>query len=124
MLYIRLLAIFALLLMGQFARAGAYEEMIDAVKKDDTHTIASLLKRGFDASSSDQEGNTMLILAAKEGSQKAAKQLVAARAKVNTRNVLGETAVMLAALYGHVEIVRDLVVHGAEINSPGWPPLI
>ena len=119
MLLIRYVLALGLVLTCQFASAGAYEDMLDAVKRDDTSRMSALFKRGFDANTTDQEGNTLLMLAAKVGSAKAVKQLVKTRAKVNARNALGESALMLAALQGHLEIVRDLVSDGAEVNSTG-----
>ena len=124
MLYIKRILFLVTMLACQFAVAGAYEDMMDAVKRDDTRTIDALLKRGLDANTSDQEGNTLLILAVREGSEKAAKRLVAARARVNARNSLGESALMLAALRGQLEIVRELVDNGADVNSPGWTALM
>ncbi len=125
MFYIKHIAGLVLALVWQVALAGVYEDMLDAVKKDDVRAVSQLLKRGVDAATVDQEGNSLLILAIREDSVGTVKALLAARANVNSRNALGETALMLAALRGDLEVVRQLLVHGAEVNPTGdWTPLI
>src|SRR3954466_7334620 len=104
--------------------ASSFEEMVSAVKQDRPEVVTALIKRGFDPDTSDQEGNTLLMIAAKEGSAGVAKQLLAARAKVEPRNEFGESALMMAAIKGNVEITRALVERGASINFPGWTPLM
>ena len=125
MLNNRMIAALLLILASQFAgAASSYEEMIDAVKQDKTEIVSSLLKRGFDPNSSDREGNTLLMMAAKAGSNGVVKQLLAARAKVLSVNEFGETALMMAAIGGHVDIARSLLERGAVLNRPGWTPLM
>lgn len=125
MWYINLIAGLVLALIWQVSHAGVYEDMLDAVKKDDVQAVSQLLKRGVEAGTVDREGNSLLILAIKEGSVGTVKVLLAARADVNSRNALGETALMLAAMRGDLEVVRQLLIQGAEVNPPGdWTPLI
>ena len=61
MSYIKHVSLLVMLLICQFAVAGAYEDMIDAVKRDDTRAISALLKRGVDANTSDQDHARNLI---------------------------------------------------------------
>ena len=101
MWYIKIIMrVLLLALVWEVSLAGVYEDMLDAVKKDDVRAVSQLLKRGVDAATVDREGNSLLILAIKEGSVGTVKALLAARADVNSRNALGETALMLAALRG------------------------
>ena len=113
-----------MLLACQLAAAGAYEDMLEAIKQDQVPAIAALLKRGFDVDTTDKEGNSLLMLAAKEGRVNAVKLLLKSRAKVNARNEFGETALMLAAIQGHLDIARELLQHGAQVNRAGWTPLM
>jgi uncharacterized protein len=113
-----------LALICQLAAAGVYEDMIAAVKANHIDVIDALLKRGFDVNAVDREGNTLLMIAAKEGSPAATTRLLAAHPKVNARNEFGETALMLASIQGHLDIVRSLLIGGADSNQPGWTPLM
>ncbi len=108
----------------QFAIAGAYEDMLDAVRRDDTKAVAGFLKRGFDANTTDAEGNSLLMLAIKESSAGSVKLLLETRVQINARNALGENALMLAAMAGQLEIVRNLLLRGAQPNQAGWTPLM
>jgi ankyrin repeat protein len=50
--------------------------------------------------------------------------LLKRRARLNTRNRNGETALSLAAYQGKLPFVKRLVEAGADVNLYGWPPLI
>ena len=122
--YLRGAAAFLLLLACAGAAAGVYEDMIQAIGLDDERTVANLLKRGVDADTVAPDGSTLLMVAAKSGKPSMVKTLLTARPRVNARNSFGETALMLAAFGGHLEIVQLLLANGAEVNQPGWTPLI
>ena len=107
------------------AWSGAYEDMIRAIGMDDQRSVASLLKRGVDVDSVvAPDGDTLLILAAKEGKAGLVKLLLGARPKVNARNRHGETALMFASFHGHADVVKQLLGQGAEVNQSGWTPLM
>src|SRR5947207_2078408 len=65
MLFMRTALIGFLALNCNVTRAGAYEEMLEAIKKDDAPAVSQLLKRGMDVNSADAQGNSWLILAAR-----------------------------------------------------------
>ena len=113
-----------LALFCHFAWAGVYEDMIAAVRADHVDVIDSLLKRGFDANAVDREGNTLLMLAAREGSKRAASRLLAAHIKVDARNIFGESALMIAALQGNLDLTRSMLLSGADPNQTGWTALM
>ena len=93
MLYRNFIGGLILLFGSQFAvAASSFEQMVDAVKTDKPDVVNSLLKRGFDPNTSDREGNTLLMMAAKEGSNGVVKQLLAAQAKVQSVNEFGADA--------------------------------
>lgn len=114
--------IFALLL-PVFAHAGAYEDMEEAMIRQDPSAIIDLLKRGVDVNTVDREGNTLLTQAIKRDLPEAVDYLMTHRARLNPRNKHGETALSVAAYNGKMVYVKKLVEAGAEINYYGWPPL-
>lgn len=114
--------IFALLL-PIFAHAGAFEDMEEAMIRQDASAIIDLLKRGVDVNTVDRDGNTLLTQAIKRDIPEAVDYLMAHRARLNTRNRHGETALSIAAYNGRTAFVKKLVEAGAEINYYGWPPL-
>src|SRR5262245_39633081 len=91
------------------AHAGVYEDMLQAIDISDERGVANLLKRGVDVDTVAPDGNTLLMLAAKEGKPGVVKAILTARPKLNTRNPYGETALMLAVFNGHIEVVRQLL---------------
>ena len=121
---IKILVAGCMMFFAASAWAGAYEDMIHAIKIDDERAVADLLKRGVDVDSVSPDGESLLMLAVKEGKPSMVKTLLAARPKVSARNGYGETPLMLAALRGQTEIVRLLVDRGAEVNHPGWTALM
>lgn len=58
-----------------------------------------------------------LFLAAGEGKLSAVRYLLDEGANVNARENLGRTALAEAAYYGHVDVVKELLLHGADINE-------
>jgi len=49
------------------AIAGAYEDMLKAVNQRDSVKVSHLLQRGMDVNTTDPMGNTLLMLAARNG---------------------------------------------------------
>ena len=111
------------LLLPVFALAGAYEDMEEAMIRQDPSAIIDLLKRGVDVNTVDREGNSLLTQAVKRDLPEAVDYLMAHRARLNPRNKHGETAVSIAAYTGKLAYVKKLVEAGAEVNYYGWPPL-
>ena len=118
---------FAVLLMLAVAPASAqqlYEDLIVAVANDRADEVKRLLVRGMDPNSVSPNGDPLLLIAARAGYRATADVLLAAKASVDAKNRYGDTPIMAAALNGHLEIVRKLRMHGAEIEPRGWTPLI
>lgn len=107
-----------------FAQGSTYDDLIQGAKLGDSSAIGRLLARGASADTTDIEGNTLLMLAARDGHVQLAELLVSYRAKLNARNAAGDTALALAALRGHQRVVEILVAAGASQEVPGWPPLV
>jgi len=78
-----------------------------------------LLDRGADVNATDDDGRTMLMLAAASGAMpvKSVEALIARGADVNASNARGETALSLAQRHGRTPVVDLLVKAGAKIGS-------
>ena len=83
-----------------------------------------MLQRGIDPNTVDANGEPALVIAAREGNAATIDVLLAARANVNLRNRFGDTALMIAALKGRLDIVKRIRVRGAELDGSGWTALI
>ena len=106
------------------AHAGAYEDFFKAIEMNDGRTITQLLRRGFDVNSASDTGQTPLYLALRgEAHQAVAALLAAPDLKVDQANEAQETALMMAALRGHLEWCQRLVDRGAAVHRDGWSPL-
>ncbi len=105
--------------------AGTYEDMIVAIRNDNTEKVIELVERGMDVNSADQHGTTLAIYASRAGNEKLLRYLLAHRANINLKNHYGDNAIALASLEGHLACVKLLIEAGAEVNPlPGiWLPL-
>ncbi|WP_337689622.1 ankyrin repeat domain-containing protein [Mycetohabitans sp. B46] len=106
------------------AQAGPADTMIKAVKFDDVDAVRKLLAAGIDPNLIDASGMPMLVLAAREKSEKVAA-LLADQPKTDLEKLdrAGENAMMLAALNGEIGLVKQLIEKGAGVNKSGWTPL-
>lgn len=106
------------------SHAGAYEDFFKAIEMNDGRTITQLLRRGFDVNSPSESGQTPLYLALRgEAHQAVAALLAAPDLRVDQANEAQETALMMAALRGHLEWCQRLVDRGAAAHRDGWSPL-
>ncbi len=116
-------ALFGFIFSAAPALAASYDDALNAARLGDTGSLVDLLKRGLDPDTVDPQGNTLLILAAREGNAETAAALLKYRAKANYRNSAGDSALMLAVLRGHDKVVEALLAGGAQVNNEGWAPL-
>jgi ankyrin repeat protein len=118
-------SIFAIVLYGfSFSHAGSYEDYFKAIRQDDALTVQRLIQRGFDPNTLDPEARHGLIMAIADSSLKVAQVLIEAKGvNVNFLNQAGESALMYAALKGHMALVKLLISKDADVNKSGWTPL-
>jgi ankyrin repeat protein len=82
--------------------------------------VAILLDHGTDPNISDDSGTLPLLLAAGlEGSADAVAQLLSHGAIPNASDKDGDTALIEAAKYGRIDIVKLLLEHGANVAAKG-----
>lgn len=106
------------------AQAVASEEFFLAVINDNTSVLARELSRGTDPNARGGQGQLPLVLALREGSLRVAAALVAHPAtQIDLANDSGETPLMMAALKGQQDWMRQLLARGAKLEREGWTPL-
>ncbi len=112
-----------LLVAPGLAGAQTLEESLRAALDGDLVTVQRVVERGMSPDSSDQEGNSLLMLASRTGRLPVVSYLLGRKAAVNARSRHGDTALLAASLKGHTEVAKVLLAAGAELNPQGWSPL-
>lgn len=98
-------------------RLGAYAPLHVASQGGHAAVIKTLVKAGADADMATSTGATPLMMAALSGQAEATAALLDAGADVNARDKANdETALMFAAAYDRVGVVRLLVSRGANLG--------
>jgi ankyrin repeat protein len=122
--YFRYLAYLVATFWFSIAQAGSYEDWFQAIVRDDPAQIRLLLSRGFDPNALDPKGTHGLYLALQGGSLKVAETLIDwPKTNIEWRTPKDESPLMMAALKGHMDLVRKLIARDADVNKPGWAPL-
>lgn len=123
-IYIKSISIAVFLV--NFAFAGEIvDDTLQAIKLDDVAGVTEGLQRGLDVNFVDVDGNSLLMLAARDGSTRASAILINAGAKTYLRNAYGDDALMLATFSGYGAVVDLLLAKHASVgaNMRGWTPL-
>jgi ankyrin repeat protein len=105
---------------------SAENSLIEAVANMDFLNINVLLAEGAVVDSSDQDGNTPLMVAAKIGNPRIVTLLLAHNPEINRKNNEGNTALMIAAEHGQLFVAEQLIAKGANQyskNAMGLNPL-
>jgi uncharacterized protein len=122
-------ALAALLVAGSLsavapAHAESLNGIVKAVKFDDIDDIAKQLKNGLDPNTTDEKGDPLLVIAAREKSDKVAAALATApNVDLEKTDAAGENALMLASLNGDLGLAKLLIDKGAEVSKKGWTAL-
>jgi ankyrin repeat protein len=80
-------------------------------------TVEILVKHGADVNIPDDQGETALGIAARNGHTEIVRMLLK-KCAVDTPDNEGRTLVFITAKEGHTETVKMLVEHGANVNIP------
>ncbi|WP_034297297.1 ankyrin repeat domain-containing protein [Herbaspirillum sp. RV1423] len=112
-------------LMPAAAHAGTYDDYFTAVKMDAPRELQDLIKRGLGPNMVEpQRGYSALMLSIREDSMKAFDVLFntpGVDLEIKAKN--GDTAIMVAAFYGNLPVVKLLLDKEVEVNRPGWTAL-
>ena len=107
-----------------FAHADSFNDFFRAVRSNNASGVESLLRRGFDPNTRDEHGLTGLLIAIREPSPRVVQVLLASpQTNVELRNGNDESPLMLAAIKGQMDLVKQLIARDADINKPGWTAL-
>jgi len=105
-------------------QAGPREDFFKAIELDRVQMLKPVLAAGFDPNTTDERGNTGLMIALREGCFEVAEVLLSQpQVRIDQANASGETPVMMAALRGQAVWVARLLDRGAAVNREGWTPL-
>jgi hypothetical protein len=111
-------------LVASPAQAAPIDSLIKSVKFDDVDGVNKLLAKGMDPNSVDNQGIPLLVLAAREKSDKVGAALLAnPKTNIEIQDKAGENAMMMASLNGDIAFVNQLIAKDAEVNKKGWAPL-
>lgn len=116
----------ALLLCGAaIAQAAAPDAWWNALARDDTADVSSMLLRHVDPNSvDDKTGLPALMYAIRKGSWKTYDILSTTPGiQIDAPNRLDETALMYLSLLGETQRAQALIAAGAQVNRLGWTPL-
>ena len=117
------LLLFLICLFSLGAKAQTVDDLVIAVAEDHVDDMIKALKV-HSVNQKDPSGNSLLIIAAFEGSHRCFKELMKRNPDVNAKNTAGDTAIMIAALKGDKDMVAPLIAAGANLNPAGWTPLL
>lgn len=123
--FIRIRRLLALILFGIAlpAAAGVYDEILFAAQQNRTADVIELLRRGMDVNTSDRTGDTLVMIAARNGNNELLDFLLRNRANTSKQNKYGDSPIMAATMQGHVDTVKRLLDAGADIHNKGWNAL-
>lgn len=84
----------------------------------DADSLAPVLAAGLPPSLRNEQGDSLLTLAAYHGHAAVVQQLLQAGADPDALNDRGQTALAAASFRGHVDVVRQLLQGGADVDRP------
>ena len=101
------------------------QQLLEAARKGDTHSVAQCLHDGADVNAVDSEENTPLMLAVFGGYIDAARELLKhPQMNVSAQDDQGRTALMIAVYYCRPEFIEPLKSTINEPHDNGETPLI
>lgn len=114
-----------LLAMPAFSQAGAFEDFFVAIKFDDEYRLKSLLLRGMDPNTVNEQGFPAIVFGMMQDSPNAVRVLLSSgKLNPNQADRRGETPLMVACTLNKPEWVAALLEKGAKQGGDGqWTAL-
>jgi ankyrin repeat protein len=91
--------------------------LIDAALAGDDVAVANYVKAGGQVDLAMADGNTALLLAAKNGLYLVCMELIRCGADLEHRNELGISPLLISVIMGHTLLVQSMLDHGANPNT-------
>lgn len=111
-------------LLPGLAHADVQADFERAVIRDNAKAMLELLLRGADPNTQDSRGRPGMVAALHRDSLRVFEVLMLAPGiRLDEASAQGENALMMAALKGHLAIVRQLLERGAAVHKEGWNAL-
>ena len=97
-------------------RINGYTPLFFAAREGNAAVVAALLEAGADAKAVSVTGSTPVMLAAGAGNVEAVQRLLDAGADIDAKErARGQTALMFAAAYNRVDVIKLLTRRGASV---------
>jgi ankyrin repeat protein len=118
-------ALLSSVLLASGARADPVRELVVAAQMDNFTHVRKLLGKGLSPNTVDPlSGESILMIALREGSDDVAAELIADQGlKLEQTAPNGNTALMMAAFKHNKRAVLALLARGAVVTRPGWTAL-
>lgn len=100
------------------------DDLLNAAEMGHNGVVIDGVRRGMDVDSCDDAGLSLLMRAAREGNLELVDFLVRNRANIRARTSWGDTAMSLAGQKGQTAVIRRLIEGGGEVNQSGWSALL
>ena len=92
-------------------------ELIEKAEVGDLDAVMELVGKGSNVDEKDEDGDTALMIASKNGHVEVVKALIENGAKVDEKNNNDDTPLMWASGDGTVEVVKALLDAGAKVDE-------
>jgi ankyrin repeat protein len=116
-LNLRALTLCSYLALSLAHAASLDQSLIDAVKREDSAAVRSLLARKASVKATEPDGSTALHWAAQRNNTKLVDTLLAARADVRAATRYNITPLYFACLNGNLAMVTSMLKAGADPNT-------
>ena len=117
------LALGAACLAG-LAQADAVVDFERALIQDNPRAMVDLIFHGADPNTKDSRGRPGLVAALHRDSLRVFEVLLQSPGiRLDETSAQGESALMMAAIKGHLALVNKLLERGAAVNKDGWTAL-